>query len=240
MLCTHKLSEFLANGAAPSHWATISHINTPHLCRPVVLPSSAPFRATPPNPTQHSTYDYCRQKRETRHKSPHDIIPGRDKNPCATPPPPQTVSRDATRSARPLAQHSPISPRQTDFAFSNSQVGQKQLAGTAHKLIAGDFHFCRHNVAPRHNFPTRQKSSHHAPCRRIRLLPCQTWQTSKAERLFAPTQSNSPPNLSLPVVPDSSSASIRQIRVPFVVPRQPRSGGPLPRGYAPLAPQQKT
>ena len=66
MLRTHKLSERHANGAGSSRWSTISHLTPPHLCRSVARHA---LSCDTPNPTQHSTYGYCRQKRETRHKS---------------------------------------------------------------------------------------------------------------------------------------------------------------------------
>jgi hypothetical protein len=66
MLRTHKLSERLANSAGQRRWATISHLTTPHLCRPVAHHA---LSCDIPNPMHYSTYDYCRLKRATRHKS---------------------------------------------------------------------------------------------------------------------------------------------------------------------------
>ena len=67
MLRTHKLSERHANGAGSSRWSTISHLTPPHLCRPVARHA---LSCDTPNPTQHSTYDYCRPKRIRRHQAP--------------------------------------------------------------------------------------------------------------------------------------------------------------------------
>lgn len=99
---------------------------SPLTVRPIcsVTPKASPNpHATVPNSPHYSTYDFCRQKRDSRHNSNDDRIPAN--NPST----PQAVSRDATRSAPPTP-CSPTSPK-TEVTFSNSRFGQKLLANTA-------------------------------------------------------------------------------------------------------------